>query len=194
MGIAHLFDLSDGEVLAGSHFIAHEILENDADFLVQVFEIVFAKIDAIQQDLSFARIIQLGNQFYDVCLALPVLADERNPLSGMEVKVEVIENSPRTSWIMKGDVDEFEATDNRTRRWQRVWLRFDGRPHFEEGQQIRKKQRLVGNAGERRKYLLDVAARLLNGTRKKGQGADAESAQHCAPDHVGVRGVVAHGA
>ena len=37
----------------GRHFIAHEILKDNANLAVEVFQVVFAKIDAIEQHLPF---------------------------------------------------------------------------------------------------------------------------------------------
>jgi len=52
-----------------------------------------------------------------------------------------------------------------------------------ERQQVGKEQCLVANTGKGRENLLNIAARLLNGSGQKGQGADAECAGNGAPDH-----------
>ena len=51
-GLLRLFDAADADIFRCGHLVAHEILEDDADFLPQVVEVVFAQIDAVEQDLA----------------------------------------------------------------------------------------------------------------------------------------------
>ena len=55
--VAQVLDAAGGNVLGGAHFVVHEILENDADLLPQIFEVVFLQRNSIQEDGSTGRLI-----------------------------------------------------------------------------------------------------------------------------------------
>ena len=76
LGIADLADLPGGDVFAGRQIVAHEILKDDADLLVQVFEAVFAQIHAVEQDAAASRLVKARQQLDECRLALPVFADQ----------------------------------------------------------------------------------------------------------------------
>ena len=78
-----------GDVFAGSHLVAHEILKDHADLAIQIVEVVFAKIDPIEQDLSFGGIVESGDQFDDGGFAFAVLADQRDSLARLKREVQV---------------------------------------------------------------------------------------------------------
>ena len=59
--------------------------------------------------------------------------------------------------IGEGNVPEFEALPDRSRRRQRVGLGDDRRAHVEKSQQIGKEEGLIGDAGKGRKNEGDVA-------------------------------------
>src|SRR5579872_1202272 len=56
--ISEFFYAAYGNVFARRHLIAHEILEDHADLPMQVLELVFAKVHAVEQDFSFGGIVQ----------------------------------------------------------------------------------------------------------------------------------------
>ena len=72
----------DGDVLPRRHFVAHEILKDYADFAMQVLDAVLAQVDAIEQNAPLGRIVEARQELDDGGLALPVLADERDALTG----------------------------------------------------------------------------------------------------------------
>src|SRR5258708_24975562 len=67
--IVDLLDAANRDVLAGGHFVAHEVLKDNADLPMQIFEVVLAKIESIEQDLSISGIVEPGHQLNDGGLA-----------------------------------------------------------------------------------------------------------------------------
>ena len=119
------FNAAHGDVFARRHLVAHEVLEDDADLRVQIVQVVFAQIDAIEQNLAFGRIVEPRDELDDGGLALAVFADERDALAGAEGEVEVAEDAAVGARIGEGDVAEFKAARDRLGRGQSVrpWTR-----------------------------------------------------------------------
>src|ERR1039457_1340123 len=97
-------------IVAGGHFIAHEVLKDHAHLTMEIFQVVFPKIDAIEQDLSFCRVVKPGNQLYEGGFALPVFANQRHTLSWTQLKVQVVENQACASGIVEGDIPKLKST------------------------------------------------------------------------------------
>src|SRR5262249_42702554 len=108
----------------------------------------------------------------------------------MQVEVQTLQHLAMSPRILEGHVAKLESALDRPRRGQGVGPGFDSRPHFKESQQISKEQRLVGDAGKRRKDLLYVAARLQDGVRQEVERPDTHCARDRSPDHVSVGGIV----
>ena len=108
-----LIDTADGDVLTGGHFEAHEVLEDDADVAVEIFEGVVAEVDAVEEDLAFGGIVEARNEFDDGGFALAVFADEGDALAGGEGEVEVFEDGAIGAGVGEGDVAELEAAQDR---------------------------------------------------------------------------------
>ena len=85
------------DVFTGCHLITHEILKDDSDLAIQVFQIVFTKVDPVEQDLPFGGIVKTRDQLHDRGLALAVFADESDALARMQMEVQAVENQPRAS-------------------------------------------------------------------------------------------------
>src|SRR5689334_19032479 len=96
-----MFYATDGDVFARGHLIAHEVLKYDADFAIEIVQVVFAKVDSIEQDLSFDRIVEPGQEFDDRRLALAVFANKCDALSGPQNEIQAIEDEAGTSRIPK---------------------------------------------------------------------------------------------
>ena len=82
-------DAADGDVVAGGEIVAHEILEDDTHVGAQLFDVVFAKIAAVEQDAAFVGVVQPGQQLHQGGLAGAVLADQRHHLAGLEREAEM---------------------------------------------------------------------------------------------------------
>src|SRR5207248_2965844 len=108
----------------------------------------------------------------------------------MKVKIQAIDHHALSPGILKANITKFEALSDRTGSAKRIRLRADCRLHLEERQQIGQEKGLIGNAGEGREDLLDVAAGLHNGSNQEIKGADGQPASHSAPDYVSVRAVI----
>src|SRR5262249_9056649 len=88
LAVLCFFDAADRNIEASAHLIAHKILENNADFAMQILDGIFAKIDAIEEDASRGRIVKTRKQLDDRGLPLPVLADQSDALAGFYAEVE----------------------------------------------------------------------------------------------------------
>ena len=90
--IVDFFHASNRDVFAGSHLIAHEILENNAHLAMQILQVVLAKIDAVEQDLPSRGVVEPRHQLHDCGFALAVFADQRQTLSRPQLKINLVEN------------------------------------------------------------------------------------------------------
>ncbi len=83
------------DVFPRGHLVAHEVLKDDPDFVVQIFQLVIAQVNAIEQNLPFGRVVEPGDQLDHGRLALAVFSDQRDPLARRESEVEVAQHPPR---------------------------------------------------------------------------------------------------
>ena len=67
-------DAPHGDIFSDSHVVVHEILKNYADFVPPIFQVVFPKVDAVEEDPSFGGVVQARQKFCDRRLALAVFA------------------------------------------------------------------------------------------------------------------------
>ena len=89
------------------------------------------------------------------------------------MKLKLLEDAAVGARIGEGNIAKFKAAADGTRRAQAIRLRFHARLHLEEGQQIGKEKRLVGNSRSGGKCLLDIAHGLHDGGGDQGEIADA---------------------
>ena len=68
-------------VLSSGHLVAHEVLKDDTDIPMEIFQGVLPKVDAVQQNLSLGGIVEAGDEFDHGCLALAVLPNQRDSFS-----------------------------------------------------------------------------------------------------------------
>src|SRR5580700_8355641 len=90
--IIKLLDTAHRNILTRRHLVPHEVLKNNADFPVEVLEVVLSKIDTIQQHLPFDGIVKAGEQLDDGCFALTIFSDQCDPLARVKLKVQSIQN------------------------------------------------------------------------------------------------------
>ena len=88
--IIHTLDPPDANVLARSHLVTHEILENYSDLPIQILQVVLAEVDSIQQHLSLNRIVEPGQQLHDCRLSLAVFADQGDTLARPQAEVQSV--------------------------------------------------------------------------------------------------------
>src|SRR5258708_196258 len=191
--IVDLLDAANRYVFTSGHFITHEILEDDADLTMQILQVVLAKIDSIEQDLPLSGIVQPGHQLDDGGLALAIFANQGQPLRGMQLKINAIENQSGISGIAERDVAKLDSLHDGSRRRQCVRLGANGCLHFKEGQQIGEKQRLVTNGRQGGENLLNVAAGLLNRSCQEYQLADRQRTGNRTPNYKYVGRIVTRG-
>ena len=94
-----VLDTPNRNVFTCRHLVAHEVLKNDANLMIKVFQVILVQIDTIEQNLSFGRIVQARQQLDDRCLALAVLSNQSDPLSWMKMKIQVLDHHPHASRI-----------------------------------------------------------------------------------------------
>src|SRR6266446_9136225 len=80
---------SDDNVFSCCHLVSHEVLKYHANFVMQILDGIIAQIDTVEQDLTLGDIVKAGNELDDRGLSLPILSDQRNPLTRHEDKVEI---------------------------------------------------------------------------------------------------------
>src|SRR5271165_3082365 len=90
--IVDLVNTSDPNVFAGRHFVAHEILKDNANLPIQALQAIFAKVNAIEKYLPLEGVVQARQQLDDGGLALAILSDERHPLARPKMKIKIVEN------------------------------------------------------------------------------------------------------
>jgi hypothetical protein len=78
----------------------------------------------------------------------------------------------------------------RHRNLAAIGLRLYRRLHLEEGNQVGEEERLVGDAGDGRKDLLQVGAGLLNRRGEEGELTDVVVAAERAPDDIDIGAVI----
>src|SRR5262249_13068996 len=112
---ANLVDFADADVLVEAHVVAHEILKDDADRAPHLFEVVFAKIDAVKQDAPLARIVQARNELRERRFPGPVLTHERDALAGANREAQMADRPLFAARVAKADILEDESLANRSR-------------------------------------------------------------------------------
>ena len=76
--VGEVFDFAKSNVFFGKQLIAHVVLEDDADLFAQVFDVVFAEIDAVEEDLSGGGIVKAGEQLDQGGFSGSIFADKGN--------------------------------------------------------------------------------------------------------------------
>jgi hypothetical protein len=76
---------------------------------VQVFEGILAQVDAVEQDLPLGGIVEPRDELDDGGLALAVLADQGDALSGREVRLKFFRYRSVGARIGERDIAELEA-------------------------------------------------------------------------------------
>ena len=82
---------------------------------MQIGQIIFAQVDAIEQNAAFGGIVETGDQLDDGGLALAVLADQCHALSGAKREVEAVEDAAARSRIGKRDIAKLKSKRDRAR-------------------------------------------------------------------------------
>src|ERR1700757_2430133 len=114
--IARSFNSSHSDVFGSRHVIAHEILENGSDLVPQRVQVIIAKIDAIEKNLSFRRVLEAGEKLGERRFSLPVFPHQRNPLVGLDHEIDAAQNRLGISGISKGNIPKLNSAPNRTWR------------------------------------------------------------------------------
>jgi hypothetical protein len=81
LGSVRDFNSANCDVFARRHFVAHEVLKDDSDLRMQIGQIVFAEVDAIEQNLTFGWIVETRDQLDDGGFPLAVLTNQSHAFS-----------------------------------------------------------------------------------------------------------------
>ena len=144
--IADLFNPPHANILAGRHLVSHKVLEDDADFPVEILQAIFPQVHPIEENLPLDRIVKPGHELDDGGFAFPVLPNQGHALPGKQRKIQLLQNHPRISRILERDIAKLESPHDGPRRGQGLRLGTNGGLHLEKSQQIGEEQRLVCNA------------------------------------------------
>src|SRR5262249_25530778 len=79
--IQNVIHLTHSNVLPRRNLIPHEILKDDPNFLVQILQPIFAKVDAVQENHALSWVIQASQELDQRRLTLSVFTHEGNSLS-----------------------------------------------------------------------------------------------------------------
>src|SRR5581483_1597760 len=90
--IVDLFYFAYCDVVASFHLVTHEVLEDDANFPVEIFQTVLPQINPIQQHLTCGGIVEPRDQLHDRGLTLTVLANQCHALTGAQMKIETLQD------------------------------------------------------------------------------------------------------
>src|ERR1039457_7027215 len=97
--VISLADLTDGDVFRDGHLVACKVLEDDANLLPQILQVVLTEIYTVQEDLPSSRIVQTREQLHDGCLPLPILPNQSDSRRRFQVKTDVVEYEPWIRWV-----------------------------------------------------------------------------------------------
>src|SRR6202012_2342961 len=103
-----------------------------ADFLQEILEFEVPQVDAVQQYASAGWVVEPREQLHNRGLALAVFAYQRDALGRPQAKAHIAQNLTRLAGVVEGDVLEFEAQSNRSRRLQGIGLRENAWLEIEE--------------------------------------------------------------
>ena len=74
-------DASNRDIFASGHVVANKILEEYANIRAERVGIVFAQVDAVQQNATFGRVVQTRQQFYQRRFSSAVFANQCDDLA-----------------------------------------------------------------------------------------------------------------
>ena len=102
--------------------IAHEVLEDNPHRMTQLGKVIVTQVLPVEQDPSFARIIQPGQQFNEGRFARAVFSHQCQFFPRTELKGNLTQNPVFTVRVMKTDVFENKTFPNRFGEGNRVWF------------------------------------------------------------------------
>src|SRR5207237_10906091 len=82
-------DTAYRDAFSSRHLVAHEILKDDTDVAMQIFEGVLPQVDAVEQNLSFGGVVEACDELDHGRLALAILTDQGDPFSRREGEIEI---------------------------------------------------------------------------------------------------------
>src|SRR5215469_966555 len=191
--IVRLADPPNGDILARSHVVAHEVLKNHSDLAGVIVEVVFAKIDAVEINRSLGWIIEASKQFDDCRLAFAIFADQRDTLSLVESEIKVPQYQALSAGIGKGHIAKLHAPPHRPRAGETVLLGANGGLQTQKAQQIAQEKRLIRDAGERGEDRLQIETGSGYRPGKELQSSDRYAAAQSFRNNVDISAVISRG-
>ena len=190
-----LLDAAHGQVLAGRQLEAHEILEDDADFLAQLGGVVFAQIVAVEQDAALAGVVEAGQELDEGGFAGAVFAHQRQLLAGVQREAEVANGPLRPILVLKPDVLKLEPLPDGPREGPRRLaaghLPHDAGPQGKEVEEVLQVQGPVGHRAEAAEDAFEQRPQPGKRAGQEGELAQRNLPGHGAGDDVDVGPVVA---
>src|ERR1700744_4100134 len=111
--VARGFNASHADVFGGRHVVAHEILKDSSDLVPQRVQVIIAKIDAIEENFAFGRIVEPSEKLGERRFSLAVFSHERNPLVRLDHQVDASQYRLGISRVRERDISKLDSAPNR---------------------------------------------------------------------------------
>ena len=111
--------------------------------MAETGEVVLPEVDSIESDSALGRIVQPGEQLGDRGFAGAVLSNERDPLPGAKLEIDVADCPSLAPRITEADILKDKPGANRCRHWLGAGRGLDCGAHVEEHEQIAQIKRLL---------------------------------------------------
>ena len=102
-------DITHADVLSDGELIPDEVLEDDADALLELVDVPLVERQPIEHDASLARHVQPREELDQRRLARAILTDQGELLAGREVQVHAFERPSLLTGVLEPDVLEAQA-------------------------------------------------------------------------------------
>ena len=102
------FELTELDVFTNVHGVFSEVLEDDAEHGVQVFDGIFADVVTVEENLTFRGVIQTGEQLDECGFARTVQPDENAGVPRFQREADIIDDLALGSRINERNMTEFD--------------------------------------------------------------------------------------
>ena len=184
------FNPSDRDVFGCVQVITHKILEDHPYRMTQLGKVIVTQVLPVEQDPSFARIIQPGQQFNEGRFACTVFSHQCQFFPRTELKGNITQNPVFTVRVMKTDVFENKTFPDRFGKSDRVRFGNNFGLEVKEIKKILEVKCTFRDRGKTVKDALHHRPHTQEGTGKKSQIAETEMPLDGLVDDDGIRSVV----
>ena len=171
--------------------VAHKILKDHANALAQLVGVVLAQVDAVEQNLSFGRVVQACEQLDQRGFARAILAYQRQLLARRDFQAHIAQRPVVTAGVAKPDVAELQPTLQFTRHRHRRGVHRHLRREAQEGEQVVHKQPVLKQAVHIVEQALEGTLAVAEQRQVEGHKTQRDLAARRQKDDPGVGAIVA---